>query len=86
MTVHPEIQAKAQVEIDRLTGRTRLPTFEDRQDLPYVERIVWECIRWNPGGWLLPERSLCLEYLATDDNVRSTSDAPWPGKDGDEGR
>ena len=48
--VHPEVQIKAQAEIDRVVGRDRLPTLEDRKDLPYIDRIVWESLRWNPGA------------------------------------
>ena len=47
--VYPKVQAKAQAEIDRVVGRDRLPTLEDRKDLPYIDCIVWECLRWNPG-------------------------------------
>lgn len=48
--VCPEVQAKAQDELDRVIGRDKLPTLDDRKDLPYVECILWECLRWNPGG------------------------------------
>ncbi|KAF9066787.1 cytochrome P450 2 Le.CYP2 [Rhodocollybia butyracea] len=48
MTLHPEVQAKAQAEIDRVIGRDRLPTFEDRQSLPYVESIYLETMRLHP--------------------------------------
>ncbi|KAJ3559769.1 hypothetical protein NM688_g146 [Phlebia brevispora] len=48
VTVYPEVQAKAQVELDRVISRSRLPTFEDRADLPYIDCLVWECLRWNP--------------------------------------
>lgn len=47
--VYPEVQAKAQAEMDHVIGRDRLPTLGDRKDLPYVDCIVWECLRWNPG-------------------------------------
>ncbi|KIP12415.1 hypothetical protein PHLGIDRAFT_498342 [Phlebiopsis gigantea 11061_1 CR5-6] len=46
--VHPEIQVKAQAQIDKVIGSDRLPTFEDRESLPYIDCIVWECLRWNP--------------------------------------
>ncbi|GJE87610.1 cytochrome P450 [Phanerochaete sordida] len=46
--VYPEIQTKAQQEIDKVVGSGRLPSFEDREDLPYIDCIVWECLRWNP--------------------------------------
>lgn len=45
MCIHPEIQQKAQ-ELDRVIGK-RLPTFEDRNSLPYVEAIYREVLRWN---------------------------------------
>ncbi|KAF9069515.1 cytochrome P450 1 [Rhodocollybia butyracea] len=45
MTLHPKVQAKAQAEIDRVIGRDRLPTFEDRRSLPYIEAIYREVMR-----------------------------------------
>jgi len=49
MTLHPGAQAKGQEEIDRVVGRDRLPTFEDRPSLPYVEAIYREVMRLNPS-------------------------------------
>jgi cytochrome P450 len=48
MVLHPEVQQKAQEEIDRTVGGNRLPSFADRTSLPYISWIVWECLRWNP--------------------------------------
>ncbi|KAF9066791.1 cytochrome P450 2 Le.CYP2 [Rhodocollybia butyracea] len=48
MTLYPDVQAKGQAEIDRVIGRTRLPTFEDRKSLPYVESIYRETMRLHP--------------------------------------
>ena len=48
MCMHPEVQAKAQEEIDRVIGRDRLPTFEDRRSLPYVEGVYREVMRLDP--------------------------------------
>jgi len=45
MGMHPEVQAKAQAELDACLGTgndARLPTFEDRPKLPYLEHILWE--------------------------------------------
>lgn len=47
MTLYPEVQVKAQQEIDRVIGRDRLPTFEDRDRLPYIDAIVKEVLRWG---------------------------------------
>lgn len=47
MTMHPEIQKKAQEELDRIIGPDRLPTWEDRDQLPYIDAILKETLRWN---------------------------------------
>jgi cytochrome P450 len=48
MVLYPQVQAKAQAEIDTVVGLTRLPTFEDRPSLPYIEAILREMLRWMP--------------------------------------
>jgi len=48
MTLYPEVQARAQEEIDRVVGHDRLPDFGDRDNLPYVEAILMETLRWHP--------------------------------------
>uniref|UniRef100_A0A1Y1K2G7 Cytochrome P450 n=1 Tax=Photinus pyralis TaxID=7054 RepID=A0A1Y1K2G7_PHOPY len=44
----PQVQRRAQREIDGLTGSERLPQFEDRDQLPYVNGVVKEALRWFP--------------------------------------
>lgn len=44
---HPEVQAKAQEEIDRVIGIDRLPLLTDREALPYVHAVVKEVSRWH---------------------------------------
>lgn len=39
---YPEIQRKAQEELDRVVGRSRLPGVEDEKDLPYCRAIIKE--------------------------------------------
>ncbi|TFY59478.1 hypothetical protein EVG20_g7775 [Dentipellis fragilis] len=57
LAIHPEVQRKAQAEIDAVIGTDRLPTFHDRERLPYVDAIVKEILRWNPVGPLgVPHR------------------------------
>ena len=46
--VRPEIQTMAQKELDAVTGRERLPTFEDRSRLPFIDAICKEVLRWKP--------------------------------------
>jgi len=48
MAMYPEVQHKAQREIDAVLKHDRLPTPEDRASLPYITSIVFECLRWNP--------------------------------------
>lgn len=45
MIQHPEILRKAQKEIDSVVGNTRLPTFSDRANLPYMDALVCESLR-----------------------------------------
>ena len=35
MILYPDVQKKAQEEIDRVVGSDRLPDFQDRKSLPY---------------------------------------------------
>lgn len=46
--LYPEIQKKALEELDVVTMRERLPTFEDRPRLPYIDAICKEITRWRP--------------------------------------
>ena len=48
MLVHPEYQKRAQAELDKVIGSSRLPTVEDIADLPYIEAILKEVLRWKP--------------------------------------
>ncbi|KAG0706547.1 cytochrome P450 [Suillus ampliporus] len=57
MVLNPEAQAKAQAEIDRVVGKDRLPDFDDRPALPYVEAILRETLRWHPALLFGPPRA-----------------------------
>jgi len=59
MSLYPEVQARAQAEMDQVVGRGRLPSWEDHDSLPYLEALVKEVFRWNPVAPLgLPHRSM----------------------------
>jgi cytochrome P450 len=47
MLLYPEVQAKAHQEIDTVIGN-RLPTMEDRAQLPYLNAVWKETLRWAP--------------------------------------
>ena len=42
MSLYPEVQKKAQAELDRIVGRNRLPNFDDLESLIYINAIVKE--------------------------------------------
>lgn len=49
MLLYPECQKRGQEEVDRVVGRDRLPTFEDKEALPYISCIVQEILRCVRG-------------------------------------
>lgn len=57
MAMYPEVQRKAQAELDAVIGAERLPEFIDRPSLPYVNALVKETMRWQVvvplGGFLV---------------------------------
>ncbi|VDC01477.1 unnamed protein product [Peniophora sp. CBMAI 1063] len=48
MLLYPDVQKRAQDEIDAVVGRSRVPTFADMPRLPYINAVVKEVIRWRP--------------------------------------
>jgi cytochrome P450 len=58
MKLYPEVQRKAQEEIDRVVGEERLPTTEDRSNMPYLD-----VLRWHP---IAP---MGLPHTCTEDDV-----------------
>jgi hypothetical protein len=48
--LRPEIQTTAQEILDVVAMRERLPTFEDRPKLPFVDAICKEITRWRLIG------------------------------------
>jgi cytochrome P450 len=49
MILFPEVQEKARAQLDSVVGMDRLPAFDDRTSLPYIEAVVLETLRWNPA-------------------------------------
>ncbi|KAH8666067.1 cytochrome P450 [Ilyonectria robusta] len=74
MTVFPDVQRKAQEEIDRVIGRDRLPNSSDRPNLPYIDATVKEVLRWHPVAPMgLPHTStaddICEGYFIPKDSM-----------------
>ncbi|KAI0687567.1 cytochrome P450 [Earliella scabrosa] len=79
MALYPEVQKKAQAELDNVIGSQRLPDFCDRSTLPYVNALVKELARWHVvaptgvphaavrddvyNGFLIPKGSLVIPNL-----------------------
>ena len=47
MTLNPDVLRRAQEEIDRVVGSERLPSFSDREDLPFINAVLKETLRWE---------------------------------------
>lgn len=48
MFLYPEAQRKAQDELDSVLSGKRLPDFDDRQSLHYLDAAIHETMRWHP--------------------------------------
>jgi cytochrome P450 len=48
MTLYPDVQRRAQAEIDRVVGNSRLPNYSDHDELPYLQAVLKEVLRWHP--------------------------------------
>ncbi|EDR10167.1 uncharacterized protein LACBIDRAFT_248655 [Laccaria bicolor S238N-H82] len=62
MAMYPEVLRNAQAEIDAVVGIHRLPDFNDRPYLPYVNALIKETMRWQ---LVLP---LGVPHMATEDD------------------
>ena len=47
MSLYPEVCKKAQAELLAVVGPDRLPDHPDRPNLPYVNAVIKECLRWQ---------------------------------------
>ncbi|KAH7919213.1 cytochrome P450 [Leucogyrophana mollusca] len=63
MVLHPHVQVRARAEIDAVVGKDRLPGFDDRPSLPYIDAILREVARWQP---IAP---LAIAHAATNSDV-----------------
>ena len=79
MVRNPEVLRKAQAEIDAVVGAARLPSFNDRPNLPYIDALVKEVLRYMPvapmglphvnmeddivNGYLIPKGSIVMANI-----------------------
>ncbi len=45
MINYPEVQQKAQEELDKVVGKNNLPSLNDKDDLHYMQAITYEVMR-----------------------------------------
>ncbi|KAJ7112782.1 cytochrome P450 [Mycena crocata] len=76
MVHNPIVQQHAQEELDRVVGRDRMPTFADRDQLPFIAATVRETLRWKSvtplgvphrsieddwyNGYFIPKGTICI--------------------------
>ncbi|EJD05107.1 cytochrome P450 [Fomitiporia mediterranea MF3/22] len=79
MALHPEVAKKAQEEIENVIGRDRLPAFDDRKQLPFIDCILKELYRIHPplplgvphastrteqyNGWSIPQGAIIIPNI-----------------------
>lgn len=68
MVLNPEVQKKAQDELDSVVGPDALPSLSNRGSLPYIQAILNETMRWNtalPAGLphVLDQDDIIGEYF-----------------------
>src|SRR5947208_3570981 len=82
LVLFPEVGKRAQAALDAVVGRDRLPTFNDKSRLPYIEAICRELLRWQMVaalGSIIPYQScklgcenstlLGVPHASTEDNI-----------------
>ncbi|KAF9067157.1 cytochrome P450 [Rhodocollybia butyracea] len=80
MVFQPSAQSKAQKEIDTVVGHDRLPTLEDRDQLPYVEALIQETMRVYTAGpiglpHVVSENDICQGYFIPKGSMVLTNNA-----------
>ncbi|TFB05513.1 Cytochrome P450 monooxygenase yanC [Trichoderma ghanense] len=79
LAMNPEAQRKAQEELDRVVGPSRLPHWDDAPNLPYIRALIKELHRWTPlfilgvphasteeviyRGYTLPQKTLVMPHV-----------------------
>lgn len=77
MAAHPDIQRKAQIQIDSVVGPDRSPTWQDFPRLPYIAQCVKETMRWRPVTPLAFPHSLAEDdWISTSPSSSSPSEKP----------
>jgi len=68
--LYPEAAKKAREEIDKVVGKDRLPSFADRDNLPYTNALALEVLRWHsvtPTGAHSTKASMTISLTVSSD-------------------
>lgn len=63
MMQYPDVQAKAQAELDSILGTDTLPTLNDEDSLPFCKAVIKECLRWQTVA------PLGVPHVSTEEDV-----------------
>ncbi|KAI1810059.1 cytochrome P450 [Poronia punctata] len=66
MATRPEVQKRAREEVDRVCrdgDNLRLPRMTDLPDMPYVEAMIKETLRWRPTVPMIPPHQLTEDLV-----------------------
>ncbi|KIY69838.1 cytochrome P450 [Cylindrobasidium torrendii FP15055 ss-10] len=63
MAIHPDVLKRAQAEVDEVCGHDRLPTYADREHLPYLQAVLKELARFHLS---VP---LAIPHTTTQDDI-----------------
>ncbi|KAL0569906.1 hypothetical protein V5O48_012052 [Marasmius crinis-equi] len=66
IAMHPDVQAKARNELELVVGKGRVPGYEERPNLPYIEAIIREVFRWVPPVPLSVPRAAFVDDVFDD--------------------
>lgn len=66
MVLHPDIQSKVQVELDRVVQQSRAVTESDVSKMTYLSAVIKEVLRLHPPGPLLSWARLAITDTTVD--------------------
>ncbi|KAF8741849.1 cytochrome p450, partial [Rhizoctonia solani] len=71
MVTHPDVQIKAQQELDDVLGFETLPTIADRERLPYIQNIINELPNKRTNGSCVARIELCtgIPHMCWQDDI-----------------
>lgn len=77
MTLYPDVQKKAQEEVDRVVGSDRLPMDTDAANMPYVRQVIQEYVTKAPMRLRTLKLTL-VEHTAGSQSSRWAWPTPLP--------